>query len=200
MTASIQLVCGVGLNDAEYVIHRHTKDCSGRRRVLMCPFYRVWQNMLVRCYSDKYQATHLSYVGCTVSDEWHVFSVFKAWMETQDWRGKQLDKDVLVLGNQKYSPETCAFVSAQVNRFMVGMRDGGATVGSHWYRRKRKYATKCGNPFAGKTEHLGYFATPEEAHEAWRKRKHELACQYADTQTDSRVAEALRTRFAPKED
>jgi hypothetical protein len=60
-----------------------------------------------------------------------------------------------------------------------------------------RFRSYCGNPFTGKVEHLGYFNNPEDAHEAWRQRKHELACRYADEQADERVAKALRERFAP---
>ena len=46
---------------------------------------------------------------------------------------------------------------------------------------------------------LGYFSTPEEAHEAWRKRKHELAQLVAATEVDLRVVEALKKRYSFEE-
>ena len=58
---------------------------------------------------------------------------------------------------------------------------------------------KCGNHFTGKQEHLGYFSNPEEAHEAWRKRKHELAQLVAATESDMRVVEALKKRYSFEE-
>lgn len=191
-------LCGVGVNDADY----RTRICetvNGRsKEVWRCPFLRTWSNMIARCYSAGYSARHPSYQDCCVCGEWLTFSNFKAWMETQDWEGKQLDKDILVPGNKLYSPETCVFVSGDLNLFLVA-RDaarGRYPLGVYLERRRNKFQVKCNNPFIGEYEHLGRFSTLEEAHEAWRQRKHELACQYANMQTDPRVAKALRRRFA----
>jgi hypothetical protein len=45
------------------------------------------------------------------------------------------------------------------------------------------------------TKHLGYFSTPEEAHQAWLKAKIELAKELAAEQTDPRIAKALINRY-----
>lgn len=103
-------VHGVGINDAWYVTHQEIDGVRSR-----CPFYVQWANMFVRCYCEKSIARSPTYKGCSVSDEWRVFSVFRKWMETQDWKGKQLDKDLLVSGNKVYSSSTCMFVSPAIN-------------------------------------------------------------------------------------
>lgn len=92
------LVCGVGINDATYSVYRYKGSAGSQKRIWACPFYRTWGTMLGRCYSDKFHEQNPTYVGCTVCDEWLTFSKFKAWMETQDWKDKQLDKDILVPG------------------------------------------------------------------------------------------------------
>ena len=66
-------------------------------------------------------------------------------------------------------------------------------IGVALYKHTGKYHAKCKNPFTGKQEHLGLFSTPEEAHEAWRKRKHELSQLVAATESDPRVVEALKS-------
>jgi len=53
----------------------------------------------------------------------------------------------------------------------------------------------CSNPFTRKGENLGYFTCEEEAHQAWLKRKLELAHLLAAEQTDTRVAKALIERY-----
>lgn len=58
---------------------------------------------------------------------------------------------------------------------------------------------RCNNPFTLARECLGFFQDPDAAHEAWRARKHEHACVYADMQTDPRIAKALRARYAQGE-
>ena len=122
---------------------------------------------------------------------------FRAWMETQDWEGKQLDKDILFQGNKEYSPSTCVFVDGIVNNFLLDSAAirGDWPIGVCWNERDQKFQSNCCNPFTKKREHLGLFHCPNQAHLAWKKRKHELACQLADVQTDERVAEALRARY-----
>lgn len=136
-----KLVCGVGINDADYVVQR--KETIGyvngkhkQKLVWTCPYYRVWTNMLVRCYSTKKQEKYPTYKGCTVSDEWLTFSVFKSWMEKQDWDGKQLDKDLLFEGNKVYSAETCVFVTKEVNMFTTERcaARGEWPIGVNWHK------------------------------------------------------------------
>ena len=109
-----KLVYGVGINDAIYT----TQPMINGKQVV-CPYYRTWKDMIRRCYSTKYYDKRPTYEGCSVADEWLVFSKFKAWMETQDWEGNQLDKDILLQGNRIYSKDTCAFVSGSVNSFVL---------------------------------------------------------------------------------
>jgi hypothetical protein len=118
-------------------------------------------------------------------------------MELQCWQGKELDKDLLVKGNKVYSPSTCVLVSPLTNGFTLDCRasKGDWPIGVSFHKQHKRFGSRCQNPFTKRLEHLGYFNCPEQAHEAWRKRKHELACQLADLQTDERVAAALRTRY-----
>ena len=187
-----KLVCGTGINDADY----KTQDVINGRKVA-CKFYQTWRNMIARCYDSKYQKNQPTYLGCTVSSDWLVFSRFKNWMETQPWQGCELDKDLLHTGNKIYSPETCVFVDRVTNGFMVdcGAVRGDWPIGVYFNAKPRKFHSQCRNPFTKKRDYLGLFDCPNKAHQAWKKRKHELACQLADLQTDPRVAQALRTRY-----
>lgn len=191
MDGENRLIYGVGINDADYVVQ---PTINGKREI--CPFYRLWFNMIKRCYSMKYQVRYPTYIGCSVCDEWLTFLNFKAWVQTQNWEGKELDKDLLLEDNKVYSPETCIFVDHVVNTFTLnraadrGNHPIGVDILKHGGFRAR-----CNNPFSGKSEYLGQFTCPNQAHEAWRKRKHELACQLADLQSDDRVADALRMRY-----
>lgn len=186
------LVYGIGLNDADYTVNPANnvkREC--------CPYYEKWKNMLERCYSKKYQLKNPSYIGCSVCSDWLVFSNFKKWMENQDWEGKSLDKDLLVNGNKIYSPETCVFVDERVNNFTTGCASnrGNWPIGVSFRKDFGKFQARCSNDFTKKNEHLGFFSCPSEAHLAWKRRKHELACELANLQSDSRVAKALSVRF-----
>ena len=186
------LVFGWGINDADYV----TESTVDGKRV-SCKFYKTWQSMIQRCYSKKFYIQRPTYIGCSVCEEWKYFSNFKQWMEQQDWEGKQLDKDLLIKDNKIYSPTACVFIDRKLNLFLTDRKKsrGDYPIGVCWDKNANKFMAQCNNG-KGKPTYLGLFTCPNQAHEAWRKCKHEMACQYADEQTDSRVAEALRNRFS----
>ena len=201
-----KLVYGVGVNDLGYRVHvREELPKNGGRRVrkpvFICKYYEVWKDMLQRCYSNKFLESYPTYIGTSVCSEWLSATAFKKWMEKQDWQGKCLDKDIIAPGSKLYSPDTCAFVLEATNLFVIA-RDacrGEYPVGVYLYKRTGKYRAQCRNPFTGKQEYLDLFSTPEEAHEAWRKRKHELAQLVAATESDPRVVEVLRKRYSLEE-
>lgn len=197
----IKMVRGVGVNDADYQVYMYEKVDGKQKQIWICPMYRVWTHMLDRCYSTKLQASYPTYIGCTVVPEWLSFSVFRYWMQSQPWERGYLDKDILAKGNKAYGPDTCVFVSGTLNNFLNDNRAarGQYPVGVSLKKDMGKLQAKCCNPFSAKEEHLGYFDCPDAAHEAWRARKHELACRYADMQTDPRIAAALRTRYIQQE-
>lgn len=202
MKSKPKLVFGFGINDADYVTQvmetiGYVKGKRKQKLVWICPYYRVWTEMLRRCYSAKFQDKCPTYKGCTVNEGWLTFSVFKRWMECQDWEGKQLDKDLLFEGNKIYSAETCVFVTQMVNSFTTdcGSARGEWMIGAYWDKERNKFSSRCRNPLTKKQEHLGRFHSELEAHQEWLKRKLELAYKLAAIQTDKRVAKALIERY-----
>lgn len=198
-----KLVYGVGNNDADYVVAKFETigydDGKQKRKLLwMCPHYSAWIKMLERCYSAKSQERYPTYRGCSVSTEWLTFSNFKTWMEKQDWEGKHLDKDLLLEGNKIYSADTCVFVTPLVNTFTSDQRAkrGKWQIGVYWNKEKGKFKSQCSNPFTKRGEYLGLFACEVEAHQAWLKRKLELAHELAAIQEEERVAAALIDRYS----
>ena len=177
-----RLVFGVGINDANYDIQKE----NGK----LCSYYETWRNMLRRCYSTKFQANNPTYEGCTVCDEWLTFSNFKSWMEQQDWKDKQLDKDLLIYKNKVYSPVTCCFIAKEINVVLTcvgAVTKGNYPFGVYYHKRDRKFYAQCSG------EYLGMFNTPFAAHEKWQeyklKRLEELCKTYYD---DYRVVLGLR--------
>ena len=201
-----KLIYGVGTNDLGYrtQVEEWVTENGGkkiRKTVFLCKYYAVWKSMLTRCYSKKFLEINPSYIGTSVCSEWLYATAFKKWMEQQEWRGKCLDKDIISQRSKLYSPDTCAFVLQATNSFVIA-RDasrGEYPIGVCLFKPTGKYKAQCNNPFTGKIEHLGYFSTQEEAHEAWRKRKHELAQLVAATESDPRIVEALRKRYSFEE-
>lgn len=147
-------VCGIGINDANYLTEVNK---------VSCPFYAKWTSMLKRCYSDSLHKRHPTYIDCTVSSEWLLFSNFKAWMIRQDWEGMHLDKDLISAGNKVYSAEFCVFVSSAMNALLTDHRSarGGFPQGVNLHKKNSKFVARCG--VNGKRKYLGSFSTPEEA-------------------------------------
>lgn len=185
----MRLVYGVGVNDADYLV----APIVGGKQV-MCPFYKTWKSMLERGYSKKFKIKRPTYESVSVCGEWLTFSNFKGWMETQDWEGNQLDKDLLIPSNKVYSPETCVFVSAYVNTFTLDnpSKRGKYPIGVSMCRGR--YKAMCG--FDRNTAYIGTFDTVQEASDAYMQRKRELASTLAGAQTDKRVADAILQRYA----
>lgn len=184
-----RLVHGVGINDANCVV---THWANGSP--VICNFYKVWQSMLGRAYSAKIHKVQPAYIGCSVCDEWHIFSNFRKWMENQDWQGKQLDKDLLIQGNNVYCPESCIFVSSALNKLLMASNAarGKYPIGVCFNKLYPKYkSTIC---IGGKNKHLGSFDSISEAHAEWQKAKAEIIQQAANEQTDERIKNALMLR------
>ena len=179
-----KLVFGVGVNDADYII---SPTINGRR--VTCVFYQAWKDMLKRCYSEKNQTKHPTYIGCSVCEEWLTFSNFKKWMELQDHEGKQLDKDILITGNKIYSPLTCVFVSRQVNSLL---NDRSAARGKY----KQGVVLHSSGVFRaqintyGRTKYIGQRKTEAEAYSLYVPFKAAYIREVADTQ-ESKVKSAL---------
>lgn len=188
-------VFGVGIKDAGYVVEKRVWVDGKQKQDWICPYYATWKSMLQRCYSEASHKRCPTYVGCTVSEEWKTFSNFKAWMEAQCWEGKKLDKDLLVEGNKEYGSVTCVFIPKAVNMFLTdsGAARGDLPIGVS--RFKGKYLARCNNPLSKKTEYLGTFSCPEDAHLAWKAKKAEHAIRLAEEQTDDRVKKALLERY-----
>lgn len=183
-------VFGIGINDADYVI---TRIVGGKQ--IHCSFYQRWHSMIERCYSAKRHSKQPTYAGCKVVDGWHSFMAFKSWMELQDWKGKQLDKDLI--GDSKlYSPENCVFVSHALNSLFCDSRAirGDCPIGVDFDKQRGKYRASINA--SGKHKHLGYFTSADDAHSAWLKAKIEIANNFLANETNPRVRYAIECGIA----
>ena len=79
--------------------------------------YTCWAGMLERCYTKASLAVRPTYKDVTVCSEWHCFSVFLEWFNSNYIEGYVLDKDKNAKdgGAKIYSPETCVFIEAGEN-------------------------------------------------------------------------------------
>jgi hypothetical protein len=183
-----KILHGVGINDADYAV---TRIINGKP--VPCKIYATWKNMLWRCYSLRSQKTNPSYVGCTVTPEWHTFSNFRNWCLSQgDIINKQLDKDILYPHNKLYSPETCVFVTNNLNSLLTKANAirGKYPIGVSLHKRKNKYIAHIS--IQSKNKYLGLYTTPEEAHQAYINAKiQHIQDYYLSKETDQRIIEGL---------
>lgn len=152
-----KLVYGVGINDADYNI---SKKINGK--VVLCPFYSKWKDMIKRCYNKKYLDKQPTYNECYVCDEWLSFSNFRKWMESKEWEGKQLDKDILIEGNKVYSPDSCVFIDAKINTLLNNKnKKNKYGKGVYLHRKSGMFAAELSE--SGVRRHLGYFDCAKKA-------------------------------------
>ena len=163
---------GVCINDAHYATQPRVNGVK-----LRDPAYQAWDGMLERAYSERFHKRQPTYSDVTVCKEWHSFGAFRAWWLENYREGFSLDKDLLVISNREYAPDACIYIPQSLNTFTIdcGAVRGEFPIGVRLDKRRGKYQSRCCNPITGNQHNLGYFTTPEAAHEAWRRYKLELA-------------------------
>jgi hypothetical protein len=185
----MKLIRGVGIKDVKVASD--------------CPFYIKWKNMIDRSYGPK-TGRNKTYTECSVCEEWLIFSNFKAWMEAQDWKGKDLDKDWLVRGSTTYSPETCMFVTPEHNKLLTGSEStrGIYPIGVSYRQKAPSMVNELKRPYRacicidGEFVSLGSFSTPEAAHALWQITKMQvLKREFEKEGLDTRLKGAMMTRY-----
>lgn len=182
-------VHGIGINDSITPTRKYAKG----KIVWRCPFFTAWTSMLNRCYGKV--SANPTYEGCSVSEEWLKFTTFKAWMETQDWEGNELDKDLLIQGNKVYRPDACIFISAKVNTFLTDSKAsrGDYALGVNFEKSRGNY--RASGRENGSYFFIGRYSSEKEAHLAYCVHNEGLAKSLADEQDDKLVSQLLIQRF-----
>lgn len=144
----------------------------------------VWSDMLRRCCSEKYKDMKPFYKESHMCEEWYNFQNFAKWYEENYYEvdGEQmcLDKDILIKGNKKYSPETCIIIPQTINKLIErNKRTNELPLGVHYDKRGNRYIAQCKNT-KGNNGYLGYFDSPEEAFYIYKEAKEKRIKQVAD--------------------
>lgn len=202
------LVFGIGTNDSHTPVYNRDSDDN----VIICPYYAKWKSRLEFCYYTPRINKQPTYKGCTVSEEWLLFSNFRSWMKGQesklgDLSGLHLDKDFLSSeGTKVYSKDTCVFIDGKVNQFIKDSKKtrGVWPLGVHFQIKNGSFIAKCNNPFTEgeKGRYIGTYFCPIQAHKAWQERKHEYSVRLANSDyvNDTRVRDKLLTMYTPATD
>lgn len=154
--------------------------------------YTQWTNMLRRCYSDECQKAHPTYKGCSVCEEWYNYSNFKNWYDENyyeiEGERMDLDKDILVKGNKIYSPDTCVFVTQNINKLFVKCNKarGELPIGVYFNKHAKKFMAYCSVLINGKRQQkgLGLYNNIEEAFNAYKQFKEAYIKQIAEEYKD----------------
>ena len=146
--------------------------------------YRIWYNMLMRCYDPKIYEKYPTYKGCAVEEYLLNFQHMGEWIEENYYEvpGEKmcLDKDILHKGNKIYSRETCIFVPERINTLFVkcnksrGKDPIGVTP-----RPSGNYLAYCNNGY-GKQIPLGTYSTKEEAFKVYKECKEKIIKETID--------------------
>ncbi|HEY5561953.1 MAG TPA: hypothetical protein VIK72_09420 [Clostridiaceae bacterium] len=147
--------------------------------------YYAWGAMMHRCYYDKYLQNKTTYKDVTVCKEWHNFQNFAKWHDENYYTINEdvmhLDKDILIRGNKIYSPETCVFVSQNINSLFLksDKARGEYPIGVGYRKDMDNYSARCGTNDGGRKD-LGYYNTPEKAFSVYKVFKEQTIKNVAD--------------------
>ena len=169
----MRLIYGVGINDK--------KGFSSSKE------YRLWADMLRRCYTENPIKRQACYQVCTVSENFKSFSYFYDWCQNQigfGAHGLELDKDTLLKGNKTYSEDLCVFIPKEINSMMTktDAARGENPIGVCFKKRVGMYHAQ--HTKNNRSEHIGYFNNPNDAFLAYKSAREsyikEVANKYKD--------------------
>ena len=160
--------------------------------------YRIWYNMLMRCYDPKIYEKYPTYKGCAVEEYLLNFQHMGEWIEENYYAvpGEKmcLDKDILHKGNKIYSRETCIFVPERINTLFVKCNKsrGKDPIGVS-PRPSGNYLAYCNNGY-GKQIPLGTYSTKEEAFKVYKECKEKIIKETIDLY-EGTIAEPYYSRL-----
>lgn len=102
--------------------------------------YLCWSDIFKRCYNEKWLQAHTTYHETEICDDWLRFSTFLKWHQSNYYEGWHLDKDLLGVGGL-YSPNTCIFIPAEVNKFLTKSIYNGVTFCGRYMKFKAQLHT-----------------------------------------------------------
>lgn len=117
-------------------------------------------------------------------------------MECQDWKGKELDKDLLVQGNKVYSPAACLFLPKKINLLIKpANKINKYLLGVTYNSDNNRFYARC--RLNGEKIHIGCFLSEEAAHDAYKEFKYKVIRDIAARQPKG-IKEALLVWVIPE--
>ena len=149
--------------------------------------YKEWHSMLMRCFDQKLKEYRATYEDVICCEDWLLFDNFYEWIHQQENYNKvkelswAVDKDILYKGNKIYSPKTCCIVPEYVNGLFIKKQAsrGEYPIGACLDKNSNRFRSTCSNPFIKKYVSIGYYQTPKNAFDAYKKYKENIICEMA---------------------
>ena len=161
-------------------------------------YFKIWSNMLRRCYDPKHRERYPTYKDCKVEDYLLNFQHMGEWLEDNYYEvpGEKmcLDKDILHKGNKVYSRDTCIFVPERIN-ILFTKRDnarGNDPIGVVQVS-SGNYQVNCHNEY-GKQIYLGTYLTEEQAFNAYKQYKEKIIKEVIDSY-EGKIPEPFYSRL-----
>lgn len=170
LNPNFKSVCGIG-----YVGIGEKKDAK---------IYHVWSDMIYRCYDKTRQKRQLSYIGCSVDDDWHCYQNFAKWYRDNTWTSNEklyLDKDIFNKNNKVYSSYNCILVPRKINNLFIKPSKSESNkypIGVHFHKMANKFISQIST--SDGHIHIGSFDTPEDAFLAYKAAKEKEIKKMAD--------------------
>ena len=147
--------------------------------------YKIWYDMIKRCYNPKVHERRSTYKDCEVEDYLLNFQHMAEWINKNYYEvpGEVmcLDKDILYKGNKVYSRETCIFVPQRINNLFVKRdNDRGKDPIGVDQLPSGNYRAQCwdGN---GRYNYLGTYSIKEEAFKVYKQYKEKVIKEVIDS-------------------
>lgn len=148
--------------------------------------YTVWAHMLHRCYLE--DEVYKYYFDKWVTEEWFNFQEFAGWSKYQKGvynKRWNIDKDILIQGNDLYHPDRCCYVPPQINTAVQQCDPQGTIHHGKWHFSYHE---------ASREVVQKRFSDIQEGKEWYKTNKERVIKDLADVfkdQIDKRVYDAL---------
>ena len=148
-------------------------------------YFKIWSNMLRRCYDPKHRERYPTYKDCKVEEYLLNFQHMCEWINGNYYKVSGeimcLDKDILCKGNKIYSRDTCIFVPERINNlFTKSDNSRGKNPIGTTKRSSGKYQVQCSDGY-GKQIRLGEYLSEEEAIKVYKQYKEKVIKEVIDS-------------------
>lgn len=159
--------------------------------------YKLWRDMIRRCYDTNFHKNNQTYEKCSVSDNFKNYEYFHDWCLRQvgfNVKGFALDKDILKRGNKLYCENNCVFIPQQLNNLAIRETKlrGEHPIGVSWNKQHQKFESYITR--FGKRKYLGLYKDSDSAFITYKNAKEDYLRELAEVwkdQIDQRVYDVL---------